>query len=45
MGNSAEQSRELIVTKNNQNRWSMNNQPDYVIFDSITGKVTFKANF
>ena len=44
MGNSAEQSRELIVTKNNQNRWSMNNQPDYVIFDSITGKVTFKAN-
>lgn len=44
MGNSAEQSRELIVTKNNQNQWSMNNQLDYVTFDSRTGKVTFKAN-
>lgn len=44
MGNSTEQSRELIVTKNNQNQWSMNNQLDYVTFDSRTGKVTFKAN-
>lgn len=44
MGNSAEQSRELIITKNNQNQWSMNNQLDYVTFDSRTGKVTFKAN-
>ena len=44
MGNSAEQARELIITKNNQNQWSMNNQLDYVTFDSRTGKVTFKAN-
>ena len=44
MGNSTEQSRELIVTKNNQNQWSMNNQLDYVTLDSRTGKVTFKAN-
>ena len=44
IGNSTEQSRELIVTKNNQNQWSMNNQLDYVTLDSRTGKVTFKAN-
>ncbi|MCI2922121.1 hyperosmolarity resistance protein Ebh, partial [Staphylococcus hominis] len=44
MGNSTEQSRELIVTKNNQNQWSINNQLDYVTLDSRTGKVTFKAN-
>ena len=44
LGNNAEQSRELIVTKNNQNQWSLNNQPDYITFDSRTGKVTFKAN-
>ena len=44
IGNGAEQSRELIITKNNQNQWSMNNQLDYITFDSRTGKVTFKAN-
>ncbi|WP_458127428.1 hyperosmolarity resistance protein Ebh [Staphylococcus epidermidis] len=41
---SNEISKSFTITKNSNGKWSINNKPDYVEFNSDNGKVVFSAN-